>query len=197
MCSSIARAALLGSLLLGLPAAAVAQSDSERPSTVTLFGSFGLAHNFSSFDVDVPGLDRNGAGGQVRIMWQPGQLLSAGLEVGRTHVYSITRPAAGGGEVHQTLDAVPILAVFGMSPAKHFTVNFGTGFANNTSSVTLLDSRASSSALGAVYMASTMYLLPLSPKISLGGELRYLRLAKYEDNTLSLQITLAWTLSSK
>jgi hypothetical protein len=193
----MSRAALLGSLLMGLPAVVHAQSDSSRPSTVTLYGSVGFVHNFSTFDVEVPGLDRNGAGAQIRIMWQPGQLLSAGLEFGRTHVYSVTRPVPSGGEVYQTLDAWPILAVFGMSPAKRLTVNVGTGFASNTSSVTLLDSRASSSALGAAYMASAMYLVPLSPQFSLGGEVRYLRLAKYEDNNLSLQVTLAWLLRNR
>jgi hypothetical protein len=37
--------------------------------------------------------------------------------------------------------------------------------------------------------------VPVSSALALGGELRYLRLAKYEDNNLSLQITLAWLMS--
>ena len=43
-------------------------------------------------------------------------------------------------------------------------------------------------------MASAMYLHPLSPKLSLGGEFRYMRLVKYEDDNLSFQLTLAWLL---
>lgn len=164
---------------------------------MTLFGSFGLVQNISSFDAEVPGLDRNGGAGALRIMWQPGHLLGAGLEVGKTHVYSVTRPAEIGGEVHQTLDAWPILAVFSMSPVPRLVVNVGTGFAINTSAVSLLESNASSSALGATYMASAMYLHPLSKKFSLGGEFRYTRLVKYEDDNLSFQLTLAWLLRNR
>ena len=186
------RTALVCALLAGLPAGLHAQAG-VRPNTVTVFGSLGFVHNVSSFDAAVPGLERNGMAGAVRVMRQPGHLLSAGIEVGRTHVYSISRTAASGAAVHQTLDAWPILLVFAMAPSERFHINLATGTSINTSSVSAAGSSASSSVTGAAYMASAMYLVPVSPTLALGGELRYLRLAKYEDDNLSLQITLAWT----
>ena len=194
--SSLRRSALAGALLAGLPAALAAQAD-HRPSTVTAFASLGFVHNVSSFDVPPTGLERNGVAGGLRVMWQPGHLLSAGVEVGHTHVYSVKRPVPGTGseELDQTLDAWPILLVFSMAPARRLHINVGTGPAINTSSATLQGTTTSSSALGSSFMASAVYLVPVSSALALGGELRYLRLAKYEDNNLSLQITLAWLMS--
>jgi hypothetical protein len=191
----VRRAALALVLVAALPAALAAQAD-QRPSTVTAFASLGFVHNVSSFDVAPTGLERNGLAGGLRVMWQPGHLLSAGVEVGHTHVYSVKRPVAGGSEeLDQTLDAWPILVVFSMAPAQRLHINVGTGPAINTSSTTLQGTTASSSALGSSFMASAIYLVPVSSALALGGELRYLRLAKYEDNNLSLQITLAWLMS--
>jgi hypothetical protein len=161
---------------------------------VTAFASLGFVHNVSSFDVAPTGLERNGLAGGLRVMWQPGHLLSAGVEVGHTHVYSVKRPVPGG-DLDQSLDAWPILLVFSMAPAQRLHINVGTGPAINTSSTTLQGTTASSSALGSSFMASAIYLVPVSSALALGGELRYLRLAKYEDNNLSLQITLAWLMS--
>jgi hypothetical protein len=194
----VRRLACLAALLPLLPAAlsaqsAVAAAPAAAPSTLTAFASLGLVHNLSSFELAMPGLERNGLAGGVRLMWQPGQKLAAGIEIGHTSVYSVSRPITGG-TLDQTMDAWPILLVFSMSPVRRLYVNLGTGPAISTSSATLLGSSSSSSAFGASFMASGMYLVPLSPTLSLGGELRYLRLSKYEDNNVSFQVTLGWKL---
>jgi len=197
----VARRVAWCGLLALLPAALAAQAapavPTPRPNTLTLFGSVGAVHNVSTFDVEPTGLSRNGLAGGLRLMWQPGYRLAAGIELGHTHVYSVKRTLASGTTYEQTLDAWPLLFVFSMSPARGLHVNVGTGPSRSNGSVTAGGSSNSSSAPGAAYMVSTMYLVPVSAKLALGGELRFLRLAKYEDNNLSLMITAAWTLRSR
>jgi hypothetical protein len=41
-------------------------------------------------------------------------------------------------------------------------------------------------------MASVAYLVPLSGNLRLGGELKWMRINKYEDDNLSLQVTFSY-----
>jgi hypothetical protein len=97
-----------------------------------------------------------------------------------------------GSRLTSSLDAWPILFVFSMSPLHRLQVNVGTGPAISTSTAEALGNRATSTAGGSAYMASVLYLAPVGKKLGVGGELKFLRTTKYQDNNLSLQITLAY-----
>jgi hypothetical protein len=161
-------------------------------TTFVVYGNVGYVRNVSHFDPPVPGINQNGAAGSLRFMWQPGHLLSAGLEVGSTRVYSVEQQMEDGSTLHATLNAVPFLAVFSMSPWQHLHLNLGTGFAISKSSVSSLGNDASASGFGYAFMASAGYLFPVGTRFGVGGELKFLRMNQYDDNNLSLNLALSY-----
>jgi len=164
--------------------------------TLTAYANAGYVRNLSQFDAPPPGLNQNGFAGSIRVMWKPEYLLSAGLEVGLTHVYSINQDQVqtefGTTDLHASKDAWLILPVFSMSPFSAVEINLGIGSAISTATVESFGNTSNSSEFGSAFMASVAYLVPLSGNLRLGGELKFMRINKYEDNNLSLQITFAY-----
>jgi hypothetical protein len=187
------RSALAGLALLLLPLALQGQAPSI-PNSMTVYGMFGYVRNVSSFPHPVPGLNQNGAAGAIRIMWHPEHLLS--FDVGLTRVYSVDQTLEDGSPLHATLDAVPLHFVFSMSPWRRVSFNVGTGPTFSRSHVESLGNTTSSSAFGASFMASAMYMVPIGQKLGIGGEFKYLRTTTYDDNNLSLSVALAWRFTS-
>jgi hypothetical protein len=185
-------------LLAGLTfCSMVAYGQSASPIyTLTAYANVGFVRNFSQFEAQPAGLDRTGFAGSIRVMWKPEYLLSAGLEVDRTHVYSVDQDQVqsefGTTDLHASKAAWLILPVFSMSPLPALEVNVGIGSAISTASVESFGNTSNSSEFGSAFMASVAYLVPLSENLRLGGELKFLRINKYEDDNLSLQVTLAY-----
>jgi len=115
---------------------------------------------------------------------------------GLTHVYSINQDQLqteyGTTDIHASNNAWPILAVFSMSPFPGIEVNAGMGSAISTATVESFGITSSSTEFGSAFMGSVAYLFPLSENLRLGGEIRFMRINKYEDNNLTLQVTLAY-----
>jgi hypothetical protein len=179
-----------------LAAGAAQAQDVQGKNTVTLFANLGYEQNVSAFNDSLQGLDRTGPVASVRVMWHPQFLLSYGFEVGYTTRFTVKQ--AGDSTIDQTSGAWPIFFVLSMSPAKRVLVNVGFGPVISTTSVNALGVAAtSSSGLSSGFMASAAYLAPLSKKFDLGGELRFLHSDLYNDDLLSLQLTVAYRLSAK
>lgn len=187
----MSRPAFAGLALLLLPLSLQGQAPSI-PNSLTAYGFFGYSRNVSSFPNPVPGLEQNGVGGSLRIMWHPEHLLSFGVDVGLTRVYSVNQTLEDGSPLHSTLDAMPIQFIFSMSPWHRVAFNIGTGPNFSRSHVESLGNTTSSSAFGASFMASVLYIVPLGQKLGIGGEFKYLRTTTYNDNNLSLSVALAW-----
>ena len=186
-------AVLAGFLLFSV----LARGQSASPIyALTAYASTGYVRNLSQFEAPPPGLNQNGFAGSIRIMWKPEYLLSAGLEVGRTHIYSVNQDQVqtefGTTDLHSSKDAWLILPVFSMSPLPALEVNVGIGSAISTATVESFGNTSNSSEFGSAFMASVAYLVPLSGNLRLGGELKFIRINKYEDDNLSLQVTLAY-----
>jgi hypothetical protein len=188
------RAAILaGFLLLSLTARG---QSGNSPYTLTAYVNGGYVRNLSRFDAPPVGLNQNGLTGSIRLMWKPEYRLSAGLEVDRTHVYSINQDQLhsefGTTDLHASKDAWLILPVFSMTFFHAMEVNLGIGSAISTATVQSFGNTSNSSEFGSAFMGSVAYLLPLSENLRLGGEIKYMRINKYEDDNISLQVTLAY-----
>lgn len=186
------RPSLAGLALLLMPLALQGQQAPSINNSLTVYGLFGYSRNVSSFPDPVPGLEQNGAAGSIRIMWHPEHLLSFGIDVGLSRVYSVNQTLEDGSPLHATLDALPIQFVFSMSPWRRVSLNVGTGPNFSRSHVESLGNTTSSSAFGASFMASVMYVVPVRQKLGIGGELKYLRTTTYNDNNIILSVTFAW-----
>jgi len=185
----------LGAALM-LAAGALPGQDVQAANTVTLFGNLGYEMNVSAFSAPIAGLDRTGPAASVRAMWHPEYLLSFGVEVGYTRRFSVKQ--TGDSAINSTSSAYPIFFVLSMSPLRRMLTNVGLGPVLSTTKVTALGVDAGSyTGVRSGYMASVAYLVPVSKQLDMGAEFRFLRAEQYNDNLLSLQLTVAYRLSPK
>ena len=163
---------------------------------LTVYAGGGYVRNITSFDYEYASLNRNGFLANLRVMWKPDYLIRAGFEVGRTDVYSLNEKDIqtdfGTTDLKTDVYAWSIMAVFSMSPFKNFEVNLGTGHAFTTVNNTSFGNESTSTDGGSAFMISTGYYFPVSKDLQLGGELRGMKIAKYDDYLISLQVSLAY-----
>lgn len=163
---------------------------------LTAYVGGGYVRNITSFDYEYASLNRNGFLANLRVMWKPDYLIRAGFEVGKTDVYSVNE--ANVPTEYDTTDiktdvyAWSFMIVFSISPFKNFEVNLGTGHALTTVNNTSFGNESTSTNGGSAFMISTGYYFPLSNDLQLGGELRGMKIAKYDDYLISLQVSLAY-----
>lgn len=182
-------------LLLATTGPALGQSG-DVPYTLTAFVGGGYARGLSAFDPAVDGVNRDGFAGSIRLMWKPDYLISAGLEVGHTDIYSIEQTGvpsdSGTSDLSATNKAWPILAVFSMSPYTGVELQAGFGMAIAEATAESFGNSSSSGGVGSAYMLSGGYLVPLSDEFRLGGEIKYTHMNKYDDHVLAVQLVLAY-----
>lgn len=164
--------------------------------SLTVYANGGYVRNISEFEIELPGLNRNGFIGTVRIMWKPENLLRAGLEFGITHVYSVDEESvqtdSGTTNLNTNVNAYPIMAVFSMSPMENLDINIGTGIAITSSTNSSFGNESSASDFGGVFMISAGYFFPVSNNFRIGLELRGTKIYKYDDYNIALLISLAY-----
>lgn len=164
--------------------------------TLTAYGGVGYVRNITSFDYEYASLNRNGFLANLRVMWKPDYLIRAGIEVGRTDVYSLNekdiQTEFGTTDLKTDVYAWSVMAVFSMSPFQNFEVNLGTGLAFSTVNNTSFGNESTSTDGGSTYMISTGYYFPLSKELQLGGELRGMKIKKYNDYLISLQLSVTY-----
>lgn len=164
--------------------------------SLTVYANGGYVRNISEFEIELPGLNRNGFIGTVRIMWKPENLLRAGLEFGITQVYSVDEESvqtdSGTTNLNTNVNAYPIMAVFSMSPMENLDINIGTGIAITSSTNSSFGNESSASDFGGVFMISAGYFFPVSNNFRIGSELRGTKIYKYDDYNIALMISLAY-----
>ncbi|MDZ7624385.1 MAG: hypothetical protein U5J96_08090 [Ignavibacteriaceae bacterium] len=163
---------------------------------LTAYGNLGFVRNITSFDFEYPSLDRNGFIGNLKIMWKPDYLLRAGIEVSRSDVYSVNESAvptdSGTTSLQTDVYAWTYMAVFSMSPVTNLEINLATGLGFTTVNNSAFGVESSSTDFGSVFMLSAGYFFPVSKDFNIGAELRGMKIAKYDDYTIALQLSLAY-----
>lgn len=164
--------------------------------TLTAYGGFGYVRNISSFNYELPGLNKNGLIGNLRIMWKPDYLLRAGIEVGRTDLYSVDQPDiqtdSGSTNLKTDVYSWTYMFVFSMSPLNNLDINAGTGWGFNTVNNSLFGNESTSTEVGSVFMVSSAYYYPVSGNLKVGAEIRFMHLPKYDDQIFTLQFSIAY-----
>jgi len=183
-------------LIIGLTAClsqSYSQSD-DSEYAVTAYINAGYSRFISELDDN--DLNKNGFSGTIRLMWEPEHLLSIGLESGFVRLYNFnTQTSIGDGNtytVKSELNAVPILSVFSMKIINNLKLSIGSGIFIITSKVDALDNPVNSEQLSTGILIGGSYLFPVSPVISLGGEIKYYLINKIEDGGLNFQISLQY-----
>ena len=129
--------------------------------------------------------------GMIRLIWQPDHLLSIGLESGILDLYSYKVSDGTTGTVVKR--AVPLLLLFSMPVTKRIQLYAGPG-AYLISSKLNYTGTVHASAFSLGWMASASYEYPISSKIGIAGELKWLNAFSTRDASLTLQIQIKWKL---
>jgi hypothetical protein len=181
-------------LVSGVSLRAQENSVSE-PNTLTAFLMGGYVRNLSSFPTPIEGINQNGLDVSLRLLCRPMHLLSGGIEIGQSHIYSVDQTVSyeqDTSELHTTMTVMPLIFVFSMSPVENLNINLGTGTSFVSAEATSFGNTATSSTLSPAFMFSVNYIYPLSDQFGIGGECKYLFVGKYTDSNLSFLVNLAY-----
>jgi hypothetical protein len=171
-----------------------------QESDTTYVVSLYLGAGYSRFvtDLDIPGLNKNGFTGTVRLMWEPEHRLSVGLETGYIRLYSFQRndltTEFGRADVSSSLSAVPIRATFSMRIVGSVKLTMGLGGFLLFSRVTTPDNETSATQYSTGGFVAASYMKKIGHNLHLGGEVQYSLINKIQDNTLGIQLVLAYRL---
>lgn len=183
-------------LVSALSLRAQVQDTTELTNTLTVYAMGGYARNISTFDLPIEGINQNGADFGLRLMCKPGHLLSGGIEIGQSHIYSVDQTVSyeqETSELHSVINVVPLIFVFSMTPFENININLGTGTSFINAEATSFGNTVTSSTLSPAFMVSANYMKPLSEDFSIGGEVKFQHLGKYNDSNLSFLLSLSYT----
>jgi len=172
------------------------QDTTELTNTLTAYVMGGYVRNISTFDQPIEGINQNGADFGVRLMVKPGHLLSGGIEIGQSHIYSVEHAVTyeqQTSELISSMYVMPLIFVFSMTPIENVNINLGTGTSFINAEVTSFGNTVTSSTLSPAFMVSANYMKPLSEDFSIGGEVKFQHLGKYNDSNLSFLLSLSYT----
>ncbi|MCA4899036.1 MAG: hypothetical protein ING88_09665, partial [Cytophagales bacterium] len=115
--------------------------------------------------------------------------LALGLESGYYTFYEVERTSPVNAQVtgRATLNIVPIMLHIRFRIIDNFYLSTGTGAAMLLSRIEGIGGAIDSNQVSlSNFQLSASYLRPISPRLRLGAELKYLSVDKTEDETLSL-----------
>jgi hypothetical protein len=176
---------------LANPTALHASSPGDSTYAVVVYVGGGLSQYLPSVG-GPPGIpidvSRLGAAGTVRVMWHPNYRLRLGIETGATKFYSYTLQTQPSGEV--SLTGVPLLLVWSMQ-VMNVDLFLGSGYYRLNSHLDYQGTvDASTWSLG--WMAAASYTHPLSDKLGVAGEVKWMNASEHELANLTIQAQLVW-----
>ena len=158
----------------------------------------GLGYSRFISDMNLDGLNKNGYSGTLRIMWKPEHLLRIGIETGYYRLYSFEQKNIdtefGTTDAQSALDAIPVFINVTMQIIRPLEIFAAVGPTFLSTSFESFGSKSESSQVSTSYIVGGTYLHDLSEKFKLGGELKYYRINKIEDGTITLQILLVYNI---
>ena len=185
-----------------LSSTAVAQAVKKRNGKVrpvrqysfVLYGGGGMAGYVADVNTQPIGLQTNIKTtfpyGTVRLMWHPNYRLRLGFETGYTNFYSYSlKNGNTSGKV--SLSAIPLLVVWSIPIVKR--VNLFAGFGTYVVTTHLnYSGKVKSTAYSLGSNVAINYVYPLSKKLGLATEAKWLNAFQTKDNMLALQVQLVW-----
>lgn len=126
-----------------------------------------------------------------RVMWHPDHLLKVGVETGHLTFYTYRFRDSVNTEGVVKLKAIPLLAVYNMAVTKRLNLFAGSGVYFLRSN---LDYRGKSESkkISIGWMAAGSYIHPLSAKVGLGSEIKWMNASETSNGIISLQLQLVW-----
>jgi hypothetical protein len=127
----------------------------------------------------------------ARIMWKPDYRLKAGFETGYATFYSYTLTDSAGNRGKIALNAIPMLLEFSVTLKKHLNLFGGPGVYLLSTDLDYAG-KIHSRKLTMGWMAALTYLQPLTKKLGIGAEAKWLYASETIRGTFGLQLQLMW-----
>ena len=135
-------------------------------------------------------ITRTSATGTIRIMWHPGYRLNFGIESGYSNFYSYhVKNNAVSGKL--SLHAVPLLVVWSMPIIKRVNIFYGLGSYLLTTYLKY-DGVVKSKTFSLGSNIALSYTQPLSKKLGIAAEAKWMNAFVTKDNLLSLEVQMVW-----
>ena len=135
-------------------------------------------------------ITRTSATGTIRIMWHPGYRLNLGIESGYSNFYSYhVKNNAVSGKL--SLHAVPLLVVWSMPIIKRVNIFYGLGSYLLTTDLKY-DGVVKSKTFSLGSNIALSYTQPLSKKLGIAAEAKWMNAFVTKDNLLSLEVQMVW-----
>ncbi len=166
----------------------------EKPYALLLYVSGGLGYfpsNQGAPDYLHPKISRINAVSTARIMWKPDHRVKVGLETGYITFYSYKLTSESGQKGKVSLNAVPVLLEFSVSVKKHFNLFAGPGvYVLNTN----LDyeGKTISKKVSTGWMGAAAYTWPISKKVSIGTEAKWLYASETTRGVFGVQLQMVY-----
>jgi len=132
-----------------------------------------------------------GPAATVRVMWQPDHILGVGLESGWTKLYSYTTSGPEAGKVY--LSQVPMYFVWSMKLWGALNVMGGYGYSRVNTKLDYAGTvNVGTWSMG--WMAACSYERPVSKKLGVAAEIKWINPIETQDGAITLQVQLVWNL---
>jgi hypothetical protein len=181
---------ICGALICLLALQGEAQSTSSPPPVkkhhFAFYGGVGPNYYFNNLVIGKQNVNSFNYSFAGRFMWEPGHLLSVGIESGYYRLYTVT--ASQPVEAHVSNSAVPIQLVISMKFLKSWYANFNMGqtLLLNKAQETGHDAVNASSWSLADFAGSVGYRYRFENRVSVGAETKFFFSSSYNDMNIAL-----------
>jgi hypothetical protein len=180
---------IIGVLTIGCSMQAIAQTDNSSQSGehhFAIYGGLGPNYYFNNLVIGKNLVNDFNYSIVGRFMWEPGHLLSVGVETGYYRLYTLDSPPPT--QAHIANSTVPLQIVLSMKFLKAFYFNFSMG-------QSILLNKVHSEAYGnfdatrvsvADFTGTLGYRYRLNSKFSIGAEAKYYYSSSFVDENVAL-----------
>ena len=190
------RNAITGIFLAACSLHAIAQTGNgpfTKQHKFSIYGGIGPNYYFNNLVIGKSLVNSFNYSFSGRFMWEPGHLLSLGIESGYYRLYTLNTPDST--QAHIANSAIPIQLVLSMKFLKAFYVNFSMGqsiLLNKVKSQTYGNFDASTWSLAD--LAGTIgYRQRLTERISIGAEIKYFYSSGFVDRNIAIFFVCGYT----
>jgi hypothetical protein len=128
-----------------------------------------------------------------RVMWEPGRLISLGIETGYYQMYSTNFTKTSGSQIQISKYAVPIQLVSSIKIWQHYYANFSIGQTSLVSKVSGANGNSESSSWSlADFSVAGGYRYMFKNRISVAVETKFFYSTKYQDGNVALVFMLGY-----
>ena len=133
-------------------------------------------------------------------MWEPEHLTRIGIEFGYLPLFSLDTKALnslfGSTDVNLSLNALPLMLVFGIEISENLEIFVGLGEFFLFSEVESFDNKVTSSSLSNGYEFAVSYLYPFYDNLKIGGEIKTFYISRLDNFDVTFQVGIKYNLLS-